>query len=40
MSLFKNLGRIAAAPIKILDAVVVEPLAEIADAVADEVSDL
>lgn len=35
MSLFRNLARIVEAPIAIVDKTIVEPLAEVADAVAE-----
>lgn len=36
MSLLGNLSRIVSAPVKIVDKVLVEPLADAADAVVDE----
>lgn len=36
MSIFKNLARIVEAPVKIIDTLLVEPVADAADMVAEE----
>lgn len=39
MSIFRNLGRIIAAPVKLVDKAIVEPLGDVAEMVVDGLTE-